>query len=263
MAFSAVVALAGGAEVTATAVLAAMAEVGTAMSVVGAVTGNKDLTKLGAVVGLVGGVGGMVSGGAASGLADAATVPTEAAVAGQGALDVGAQSVTDAATGIQSTAAPTLTAGADLTAAPLTNAGVPGVNGFETPTIPAAAPTNVAIPDASLTPPATAAPAPTGAPDAPAGAPVVGAPTDATKGGNFFSQLWSSANNPANKSGINLIGNTLQGIQAADVAQQKQNLANQTLALEQSKFDYTKQLDANLNNQGSSRSGIIQLAKKA
>jgi hypothetical protein len=39
-------------------VLTAVAEVGTALTVVGAVTGNKDMMKVGGVMGLVGGVGG-------------------------------------------------------------------------------------------------------------------------------------------------------------------------------------------------------------
>jgi hypothetical protein len=78
MAFTAIVALAAGAEVTAPLVLAAVAEVGTAMTVVGAVTGSKDLMKVGGIMGLVGGVGGMVAGAAggaagAAGTADAAS----------------------------------------------------------------------------------------------------------------------------------------------------------------------------------------------
>ena len=42
-------------------VLAAIAEVGTAMSIVGAVTGSKDLAKFGAVLGLVGGIGSLAN----------------------------------------------------------------------------------------------------------------------------------------------------------------------------------------------------------
>ena len=71
MAELAVVALfAGEAAVTAATVLTAVAEVGTAMSIVGAVTGNKDLIKIGGTMALVGGVGSMAAGamsGAAAG----------------------------------------------------------------------------------------------------------------------------------------------------------------------------------------------------
>lgn len=64
MAFTSIAALiAGGAEaVSATLVLGAVAEVGMAMTVVGAVTGSKDLMKIGGAMGLVGGIGGMVAG---------------------------------------------------------------------------------------------------------------------------------------------------------------------------------------------------------
>lgn len=61
MAFAAVAALIGGAEVTAALVLSAISEVGLVTTVVGAVTGNKDLLKIGGVMGLVGGVGGLIN----------------------------------------------------------------------------------------------------------------------------------------------------------------------------------------------------------
>lgn len=72
MAFSAVAALVAGEAVTTTLVLSAMAEIGTAMTIVGAATGSKSLMKVGGVIGLVGGVGGMING-AMSGAATAAT----------------------------------------------------------------------------------------------------------------------------------------------------------------------------------------------
>lgn len=52
-------------------ILTAVAAVGTTMSVVGLVTGNKDLTKIGGVLGLVGGLGSLAAGafGAADGVA--------------------------------------------------------------------------------------------------------------------------------------------------------------------------------------------------
>jgi hypothetical protein len=48
--------------VTAATVMGSMAEIGTAMTLVGAVTGSKSLMKIGGVVGLVGGIGGLASG---------------------------------------------------------------------------------------------------------------------------------------------------------------------------------------------------------
>ncbi len=52
-------------EVTATAavIFTAVSEVGMALTVVGAVTGSKDLMKIGGVLGLAGGIGGMAAGG--------------------------------------------------------------------------------------------------------------------------------------------------------------------------------------------------------
>ena len=69
MAFTAVIGLATGtAAVTATTVMLAIAEVGMALTVVGAVTGDKEMMKVGGTLGLIGGVGGAVAG-AASGVA--------------------------------------------------------------------------------------------------------------------------------------------------------------------------------------------------
>lgn len=72
MAFTGVAALVAG-EATASVVLAAVTEVGLAMTVVGAVTGSKDLMKIGGVMSLVGGIGGMVAGAAGAGVGAAAT----------------------------------------------------------------------------------------------------------------------------------------------------------------------------------------------
>lgn len=69
--------------ITATMIFAAVAEVGTILTVVGAVTGDKDLMKIGGTIGLIGGVGGLASG--AMGL-------------GASAADAAATTVTDAAT---------------------------------------------------------------------------------------------------------------------------------------------------------------------
>jgi hypothetical protein len=72
MAFTAVAAVVNGAADFAT-VAAAVGEVGTAMSVVGAVTGNSTLTKVGGVMGLAGGVGALASRAMSAGADAAAT----------------------------------------------------------------------------------------------------------------------------------------------------------------------------------------------
>jgi hypothetical protein len=93
MAFTAVAAIISGAEVTTALVLSAAAEIGTAMTVVGAVTGNKELMKIGGAVALVGGVGGLING-AISGAAGAAGAAEGAA--GAETLDSMAQTASDA-----------------------------------------------------------------------------------------------------------------------------------------------------------------------
>ncbi len=79
MAFTAIGSLIAGAAVETAVVLAAITEVGIAMTVVGAVTGSKSLMKIGGVLSLVGGVGGMING-AMSGAASTAASVAEGAV---------------------------------------------------------------------------------------------------------------------------------------------------------------------------------------
>ncbi len=103
MAFTSIAALVGGAEASATLVLGAMAEIGTTMSIVGAVTGNKDLLKIGGVLGLVGGVGGLVNGavGAAGGAAaESATSGLGEAVDATGGLDTAVSGASGASAGV-------------------------------------------------------------------------------------------------------------------------------------------------------------------
>lgn len=89
MAFTSTAALIGGAEVTAGLVLASVAEVGMAVTVVGAVTDNKDMMKVGGVMSLVGGIGGFALGGfeqaAAFGASNADIISGAVAEAGGGA----------------------------------------------------------------------------------------------------------------------------------------------------------------------------------
>lgn len=84
---------------TAATIMTAVTEVGMSLSVVGAVTGNKDLMKIGGVLGIAGGIGGMAAGGvfgeAAQGAMEStfgsgATAATTEGLA-QGALADGSQ----------------------------------------------------------------------------------------------------------------------------------------------------------------------------
>jgi hypothetical protein len=115
MAFAGVAALAAG-EVTTATVLAAVTEVGTTMAVVGAVTGSKDLAQIGAVMGLVGGVGGAIAGGATSALAGADAVNSFDSGAMQGLVDGASGAVgTGAAIGASNALSDANYAGADWT----------------------------------------------------------------------------------------------------------------------------------------------------
>jgi hypothetical protein len=101
MAFTAVTALvSGSAAVTAATVLAAVAEVGLALSVVGGITGNKTLSKIGGVMSLVGGVGGMLAGAAGGGASAASSLAETGADAATSAAwstgaDVGMDTMTN------------------------------------------------------------------------------------------------------------------------------------------------------------------------
>lgn len=99
-AFPAVAALMGGSAVTAGLVLTAVAEVGMAVTVVGAVTGNKKMMQVGGAMSLVGGIGAFAAnamsnaaGAAASGVAEGAA---QSAVA-QSGTQAAADSVANAA----------------------------------------------------------------------------------------------------------------------------------------------------------------------
>lgn len=87
IAFPAIAALAAGAEVTAALVLSAAAEIGITMTVVGAAAGSEDLMRIGAAMGLIGGLGGMIAGAgtAAAGEAAAGALSDSAADAAMNA----------------------------------------------------------------------------------------------------------------------------------------------------------------------------------
>lgn len=107
MAFTTVVAMAtaGGAAATGVAVFTAMTYVGIAMTVIGAVTKDKQLMKTGGLMSMVGGVGGaMTTGGSlASAGGEAAAGEATGAAAGEAAVSAGAEeasraSIADTAT---------------------------------------------------------------------------------------------------------------------------------------------------------------------
>lgn len=98
MGFPAIAALVAGAEVTGALALAAITEVGTVMTVVGAVTGSKDLMKAGAVMGLVGGVGGAIASSSTAG----ETALSETLSGGDGAFNAAKDSAAYDATAAKS-----------------------------------------------------------------------------------------------------------------------------------------------------------------
>lgn len=144
MAFTSLAALAGGTAATTSLVLGAVAEVGIAMSVVGAVTGSKDLLKIGSVMGLVGGVGGMLAGSGAAAGANAAT--TEAWTQGASGLgqdvlsNVGGGAATDIASdsllaGLESAAPQAVTQTSGLQATSISQPGGPIIQSNVTPEV--------------------------------------------------------------------------------------------------------------------------------
>lgn len=266
MAFTAVVAIAGGAEVTAGLVLAAVAEVGTAMTVVGALTGSKDLMKIGGAMALVGGVGGMINGamgGAAAAGADGAagTVANEAASAGD--YVNAADAMSDAATagsqssGIIGSATAPPGVGADL--ASNTAAQAPGQQMAQematTGPVQSVAPTgNAAQGITQQAPEVQGAVAPSGpagaqAPTTPFdrnGSDVMSDTFDATgsKGaggfggagapvdsGSFFNKFsdWATKNKTLFSSGLQLAGGALNGMNQRQMWDQKMALEQQRL----------------------------------
>jgi hypothetical protein len=257
MAFTAVAALAAGAEVTATLVLAAAAEVGTAMTVIGAVTGNKELMKIGGAVALVGGVGGMINGAIGGAAAEGAAVGAEGAVANEAATAAdyvnAADAMSDAATvgaeatgGIVSGGAP---AGTKL--ASNTVMQTPGQEMAQATSTPAAA--SSASP--TINGPTQMAPE-IGAPQGPAGAQAPEGPMGAQApttpwednfsgssalgtsapqdSGSFFGRFsdWANKNKTLFQSGMQLAGGALSGMN-------QRQMWNQKMALEQQRINQT------------------------
>lgn len=90
MAFAAISTIAAGAEITAGIALLAVAEVGTVLSVVGGLTGNAALSKIGGTMALVGGIGAFATGGMGQATAALSSGGSEAAA--RSALSTGAWS---------------------------------------------------------------------------------------------------------------------------------------------------------------------------
>lgn len=177
-------------------VFAAIAAVGSIVSAVGVVTGNETLTKIGAVAGLVGGVGALAKGAGMFGAADAAkTGAANAGSASAGATTglnnpsayvggAAAESATTATAGLQAAAAPT---------APLADAGQ-GLMGQAAAAEPAAALNMTRAADSQAAYAAGAANV-----------------TEATKGATLFDTLvkggeWMNKNKELAAMGSNLVG---------------------------------------------------------
>lgn len=122
-------------------ILTAVTEVGVALSVVGAVTKSSELSKLGGVMSLVGGVGGLANGlatgafgAAAAGAGEGAVADAAGAEAGTGAEAGWANMASDAVSGINAGAAPAIDfagAGAAATGAAATTPGLAAGNSLE------------------------------------------------------------------------------------------------------------------------------------
>ena len=129
MAISAVVsAVAAGSAATVTAgmVLAAVSEVGLAMTVVGAVTGSKKLMKAGQVLGIVGGVGALANSAINAMTAEAVREGAASSVVGKAAASAAADSAASAGADVVVTP---LVSEAPVTSVALDGAGAAGASG--------------------------------------------------------------------------------------------------------------------------------------
>lgn len=231
MAFTSITALAAGQAVNAALVLGAMVEVGTVMTVVGAVTGNKDIAKIGGTMALVGGVGGLIAGaGSAIGAAEASNATQQgfgelAAQGADAALDAGASGM----------AAPEVV---DFAATP----GIAEVSPL--PQTPEASFEVAKLPDLG--------PAEVGAQFKTRDS------KESEKGNSFFSGVFDFIKNPKNKelvnTGAKVIGGAFEGMQKSDEF-------DRTQGLREGEFAFRQAQSANVKQQNKSRSGIIQQAR--
>jgi hypothetical protein len=267
MAFTAIVAIAEYSAVAEGVVAATtLAEVGAAMSVVGAVTKDPTISKLGGAMAIGGGVAGMTGAGLAG--------------EGVGSSLAGEASAYDSAvpwSEASSNAAPVSSLASDaLTAdAPVENINTDStaLNQDTTPVAPppieqsapvdtssqapTQAPTQAAVTDVVD----TTDPSRTTNVNTPAGSTQSGnqgIKPDETKGNSFFNTAWEFIKKPENKylvnNGTQLIGGVLQGINSG-------HQFDRTQGLKEDQFAYEKQLNANVSNQNKSRSGILNKAR--
>ena len=273
MAFTAVAAvIEAGAAATATMVLAAVAEVGVAMSVVGAVTGNKELTKIGGTMALVGGIGGAIAGigGAATGVAaEGAGATLKGIDAAAGDAFSGASAAGDAAIANYGSSAAGMAADADLAG---------GLNPGLDPTAPAAmdvggtqtaaasAPASTSMPVGAdqatglqaQAPAGAQAPAAVGAPSTPADIGVKGPDIASTSGsapqgfGDYFKSFSKFANDNKTlfNAGLQVVGGAMKGANDRD-------MFDQQLALNQQRVNQTSYGNTVGNFAPATKGGII------
>lgn len=199
MAFTAVVALASAETVTAVMVFAAIAEVGIAMTVVGAVTGDKNLTKTGAMVSMVGGLGSVAAG--SSMLSSAAGETAAGEVAATGASEAAASTAAEEASKAAIADTATESAGNIFAGAPTDAAAA---------SLPGSAPVGGLEAAAGQAAPAGTVPVGTGPDILPAGtsetaASGASAPAGVTNVGDKFDPLKSVAMDDGTTAGINQV----------------------------------------------------------
>jgi hypothetical protein len=242
-------------------VVAAVAEVGMALSVVGAVTGSKDLMKIGGAMSLIGGVGSMIAGAASgatgaaasaaeAGLGEAATSAALESASAEAMSAYGGAAAADAATaGVVSGMETAAAGGAGDLAAGLAE---PSIFGSAAGT-PAAAATEAAAPSAMKVGPSVE---PTvndvATPQGPAGAQGPTTPYDAANptdqrlaagsqsspmnapesAGSFFGKMsaFAEKNKTLFSSGMQLVGGAMKGANERDMWNQKMELERQRLA---------------------------------
>lgn len=247
MAFSGIAAIAtasaAGTAITATMVLAAVANVGTILTVVGAVTGSKDLMKIGGFMSLAGGVGGAIAG-ASSGAAGAATVADAAASqAGADALTATLEAtatnvptealVAGAGENLASSLAPFQTAGPAITAPVTGGSGLisQALEPAATAATPAAQTTTSTLPGAptvqgAVSPGALNTPAAPTVGDATAIKTPAGNTGAAVSSQSWWSGLSDNMQNTLVKTGAGLLQGASQASAARDAADQRREEFN-------------------------------------
>jgi hypothetical protein len=259
MAFTAIVAIAEYSAV-AEGIIAAttLAEIGAAMSAVGAVTKDQTISKLGGAMAIGGGVAGI----------------TGAGLAGEGVSSslAGEASAYDSAVPWSEASS---NAVSEMASDPMASTPVENVNADSTAlnqdTVSQTLPVEQQAPVETTTQaPAQAAvtdvvdstdPTRTTNVNTPAGPTQAGTPVPKpgeTTGNDFFNTAWEFIKKPENKylvnNGTQLIGGVLQGINSG-------HQFDRTQGLKEDQFAYEKQLNANVSNQNKSRSGILNKAR--